>query len=425
MTDQSNPDQQIGDFGAYNSFKNRIGTLFCNVVNGVNGVISSKCGDLAIAREHNGSITLSKRAAELLTGIVQSPTRDAAEGADKNSVADSTGEKAGAPGASKGAGGHSRGDLTPVSTLSSATPQPEPDAIFCDEKIIRRFFDDGADGNRARRALDRIMAALTAPVPSPDALTVAERREVDDNIRGALIDEGKHVAVPSPDGTTPINIIRSLGPPDPSDEEFEQGWAACQHAVDSVLCDAYSASALATGAAEPVAFDPTNHHNALKCPYCNPQGLSFATPPVREDLEARQLLDNLENACDRLCETRPQAAYDAMIAGGQKDLLWELDQARRAARDFLSLPVQPGAGEREAWQSIETAPRDGTRVLATGGGLASEIEIVSYNERVGCWDAPNDTLDDRDDEPQGYSRPKLWQALPSLSRQAPQSSREG
>lgn len=25
-----------------------------------------------------------------------------------------------------------------------------------------------------------------------------------------------------------------------------------------------------------IPFDPTNHHNALKCPYCNPQGLSFA-----------------------------------------------------------------------------------------------------------------------------------------------------
>lgn len=23
-------------------------------------------------------------------------------------------------------------------------------------------------------------------------------------------------------------------------------------------------------------FDLTNHHNALKCPYCNPNGLSFA-----------------------------------------------------------------------------------------------------------------------------------------------------
>lgn len=68
------------------------------------------------------------------------------------------------------------------------------------------------------------------------------------------------------------------------------------------------------------------------------------------------------------------------------------------------------------WQPIETAPRDGTRILATGGGIGgSTIEIVSYNERVGAWDAPNDTLDDRDDEPDGYNRPSLWQPLPTLS----------
>lgn len=68
-----------------------------------------------------------------------------------------------------------------------------------------------------------------------------------------------------------------------------------------------------------------------------------------------------------------------------------------------------------AWQPIETAPRDGTRILATGGGLGEAVEIVSYIERVGAWETPTDTLDDRDDEPQGYSRPTLWQSLPVSS----------
>ncbi|WP_407529245.1 hypothetical protein [Methylobacterium oryzisoli] len=31
---------------------------------------------------------------------------------------------------------------------------------------------------------------------------------------------------------------------------------------------------------EALGFDPTNHHNALKCPYCNPQGLVLAQPPA-------------------------------------------------------------------------------------------------------------------------------------------------
>lgn len=52
MTDQPKPDPQDGDFGAY-----------------------------------NGTITLSKRAAEILTGIVQAPTPDAAKGAGDDPTA--------------------------------------------------------------------------------------------------------------------------------------------------------------------------------------------------------------------------------------------------------------------------------------------------------------------------------------------------
>lgn len=64
------------------------------------------------------------------------------------------------------------------------------------------------------------------------------------------------------------------------------------------------------------------------------------------------------------------------------------------------------------WQPIETAPRDGSRILATGGGLTSAVEIVSYDGRVGCWCAEVDTLDDTDFESQGYNRPRLWMPLP-------------
>ena len=71
--------------------------------------------------------------------------------------------------------------------------------------------------------------------------------------------------------------------------------------------------------------------------------------------------------------------------------------------------------QRVPWQPIETAPRDGSRILATGGGLGDVIEIVSYNERVGVWDTPEDTLDDRDDEAEGYNRPTKWQYLPNVS----------
>jgi hypothetical protein len=69
------------------------------------------------------------------------------------------------------------------------------------------------------------------------------------------------------------------------------------------------------------------------------------------------------------------------------------------------------------WQSIETAPRDGQRILAIGGGLGiapCDMEIVSYNTVVGAWDTPNFTLDDRDDEADGYCRPTHWMPLPTI-----------
>ena len=63
------------------------------------------------------------------------------------------------------------------------------------------------------------------------------------------------------------------------------------------------------------------------------------------------------------------------------------------------------------WQPFDTAPRDGTRFLAFGGGL-TQVESVAYNDRDGCWDAETCTLDDCDNESDGYSRPTIWQPTP-------------
>jgi hypothetical protein len=51
--------------------------------------------------------------------------------------------------------------------------------------------------------------------------------------------------------------------------------ASCQSQVDGVYphctCDPPTRKPDVRGIVEALGFDPTNHHNALKCPYCNPK----------------------------------------------------------------------------------------------------------------------------------------------------------
>lgn len=62
------------------------------------------------------------------------------------------------------------------SYIDNTKPSPPDDvrsALADDERIIRQFFNDGADGNRARKALDRIVAAIrSAPVSWPPYIEI-------------------------------------------------------------------------------------------------------------------------------------------------------------------------------------------------------------------------------------------------------------
>lgn len=68
--------------------------------------------------------------------------------------------------------------------------------------------------------------------------------------------------------------------------------------------------------------------------------------------------------------------------------------------------------EMVEWRPIETAPRDGSRFLAYGGGLDDQVETCSWSEGTCCWNLETFTADDRDDEPDGYCRPTHWLPLP-------------
>lgn len=90
------------------------------------------------------------------------------------------------------------------------------------------------------------------------------------------------------------------------------------------------------------------------------------------------------------------------------------EQGRISREDFdiLVLSALAHPAVPEGWQPIETAPKDGTRFLATGGGLANEIEVASWNDRVGAWNTESYTLEDWDNQTEGYSRPAHWMPLP-------------
>lgn len=87
----------------------------------------------------------------------------------------------------------------------------------------------------------------------------------------------------------------------------------------------------------------------------------------------------------------------------------EAEACINAIRSLAPKGDRPATG----WQRIETAPRDGTRILARGGAL-DDIEVVAYSPNVGAWATPHYTLDDRDDEPDGYNRPRFWMPLPAV-----------
>jgi len=70
------------------------------------------------------------------------------------------------------------------------------------------------------------------------------------------------------------------------------------------------------------------------------------------------------------------------------------------------------------WQSIDTAPRDGSWFIAAGGGCEQPTPI-KWNTRVGAWECDAVMLEDWDDQTEGYSRPKLWLPIPLTAPEKP------
>lgn len=106
----------------------------------------------------------------------------------------------------------------------------------------------------------------------------------------------------------------------------------------------------------------------------------------------------------KACEEKLQDAFCAMP---------EADGVAAVSRvvQEADAPTFTAADLERAWQPIETAPRDGTAILSAGGGL-EQVDICAYNARIGGWSCGSCTLDDTDQEPEGYNRPTHWMPLP-------------
>lgn len=74
----------------------------------------------------------------------------------------------------------------------------------------------------------------------------------------------------------------------------------------------------------------------------------------------------------------------------------------------------PSTERLRGWRDIATAPKDGGEFLGFGGGIDGQarIQVVRWNDRVGCWQTDTVSLEDWDDQAEGYSRPTHWMPLP-------------
>jgi len=94
---------------------------------------------------------------------------------------------------------------------------------------------------------------------------------------------------------------------------------------------------------------------------------------------------------------------------------------RMAVTDALATEVEKRTGwfaqepvSKGGWQSIKSAPRDGSWFIADGGGLDRPTPM-KWCERVGAWEADAVMLEDWDNQAEGYSRPLFWFAIPDRS----------
>jgi hypothetical protein len=123
---------------------------------------------------------------------------------------------------------------------------------------------------------------------------------------------------------------------------------------------------------EALGFDPENHHNAAKCPYCTP---ADPRPTPSGDGLVEALPRRLPDAVIEACAEAHFGKRRARAAGGARGIAMTVAGRDYSWRDMMGhiWPVIRQAlahhtpvcrdSEEGGWRPIETAPRDGTAVL--------------------------------------------------------------
>ena len=133
------------------------------------------------------------------------------------------------------------------------------------------------------------------------------------------------------------------------------------NAYDTMQMEAYARAAYADGFAAALAAQPAepsmrplpdhdNHHNALKCPYCNPRGLKFAEPVAQCPVKSYWLIECKNGFTGwytgkrldcRFFDTDPRKVYKFASKELAEDEISERGNSCMTATEHVDIAAQP------------------------------------------------------------------------------------
>jgi len=208
-------------------------------------------------------------------------------------------------------------------------------------------------------ALEAALAASTSPVPAvPDAPKAAfdQKREAQNASADELFDDQFHKvrAYCSRDEYRSIyrfitNRIEEIIAGDSSEADATHRTAAVPDAAKPAEPDMRTIC-------EALGFDPTNHHNAAKCPYCRPAEAAKPEPPTPHgELDPRSAIDTARKMLRYVdsFNSQPWGGVDESV--DRKNLAVALDNLQETAAMLLNVSDRLAAkpetqGERAIWR---------------------------------------------------------------------------